>query len=75
LDEPQKFMDYLASVYQLKQGSVKEPDIYLGANVKKFADGVDNRAWGISSDTYIRAAVVEVERKLAKVAQKLAIHQ
>ena len=41
--EPQVVMDYLASKYTLKKGSVKEPDAYLGAEVKKWTiDGADN---------------------------------
>ena len=28
-------MDCLSKVYRLKEGSVKEPDRYLGANIKK----------------------------------------
>jgi hypothetical protein len=35
--DPQKTMDMLRrTYYKLKEGSVKEPDIYLGSNVKKF---------------------------------------
>jgi hypothetical protein len=34
--KPQKLLDYLASRYTLKPGSVKEPDTYLGAQVSKF---------------------------------------
>jgi hypothetical protein len=63
-------MDYLASVYTLKQGSVKEPDVYLGADIKKFTIGVGKYAWGISPDSYIRSAVREVERKLGEVGEK-----
>jgi hypothetical protein len=61
-------MKFLLSVYTLKPGSVKEPDVYLGADVKKF----DKSAWGISSDSYCCTAVKEVERKLAEVGKKLA---
>ena len=71
-ERPQKIMDYLAGVYTLKAGSVKEPDVYLGADVKKFAIGIDQSAWGISPDTYCKSAVKEVERKLAEIGQKLA---
>ena len=64
-------MDYLATPYTLKKGSVKEPDIYLGADVKKFTTGVEGSAWGISSDSYVKSAVAEVERKLAETGKKL----
>jgi hypothetical protein len=34
--EPKVAMDYLASRCTLKPGSVKEPDLYLGAQVSKY---------------------------------------
>jgi hypothetical protein len=41
--EPNIAMDYLASRYTLKPGSVKEPNSYLGAQVSKFyIDGADD---------------------------------
>ena len=37
-------MDYLASKYTLKKGSVKESDAYLGSEIRKWTiDGVDNQ--------------------------------
>jgi hypothetical protein len=51
-EKPQHIMDYLGGVYKLKPGSIKELDVYLGADVKKFTIGVDQSAWGISPDTY-----------------------
>ena len=71
-ERPQKVMDYLSEQYTLKSGSVKEPDVYLGADIKKFVVDTDKYAWGISSDTYIKSAVAEVERKLSEVGNKLA---
>ena len=66
-----KVMDYLLMVYTLKAGSVQEPKIYLGADVKKVSIGNDRSAWGISSDSYVASAVREVERKLKEVGKKL----
>ena len=65
-------MDYLSEKYTLKAGSVKEPDVYLGADVKKFTIGTDQYAWGISPDTYVKSAIIEVERKLLEDGKKLA---
>jgi hypothetical protein len=69
--DPMGFMDYLRTVYTLKEGSVQEPETYLGADVRRheLADG--QKAWAISSDTYVRRAVEEVERELAKVGKQL----
>jgi Reverse transcriptase (RNA-dependent DNA polymerase) len=69
-ERPQKVMDYLSEQYTLKGGSVKEPDVYLGADVKNFAVGTDAYAQGLSPDTYCKTAVTEVERKI--VGKKLA---
>jgi hypothetical protein len=64
-------MDYLASRYTLKKGSVKEPDAYLGAEVKKWTiEGADNPTkvrWAMSSDLYVKRAVTEVERELEEI--------
>jgi hypothetical protein len=42
-EEPKKTMEYLQSRYTLKASSVKEPDTYLGAQVKKwYISGLDD---------------------------------
>lgn len=69
--EPQKVMDYLASRYTLKPGSVKEPDTYLGAQVSKFyIDGApdpEKPRWAMSSEAYVKQAVSDVELELSSV--------
>jgi hypothetical protein len=58
--------------YTLKDGTVQEPlETYLGADVRRheLADG--QKAWAISSDTYVQRAVKEVERELAKNGKQL----
>ena len=69
-------MDYLASRYTLKKGSVKEPDAYLGAEVKKWTiEGADNPTkvrWAMSSDLYVKRAVTEVERELEEIGERLS---
>ena len=46
-------MDSLGKRFTLKAGSVKEPDTYLGANVKKFrmpeSDDPDKVRWAFES--------------------------
>jgi len=55
--EPQVVMDYMASRYTLKPGSVKEPDSYLGTQVSKFyidgAEDPEKPRWAMSSETYV----------------------
>jgi len=35
-EDPGKIMEHLKSHYTLKKGSVHEPDVYLGAEIKKW---------------------------------------
>jgi hypothetical protein len=69
--DPLGFMDYPRTVYTLKDGTVQEQETYLSADIQrhKLADG--KKALAISSDTYVRRAVEEVERELAKIGKQL----
>ena len=73
---PQGVMDHLSSRYTLKEGSVKAPDAYLGASIKKWTiDGSDDDKkvrWAMSSDLYVKRAVADVEHELEQVGQRLA---
>jgi hypothetical protein len=68
-------MDNLDKVYKLKDGSVKEPDTYLGALIKKWAvDGSTDptkEKWAMSSDPYVKRAIEEVERELEEIGMML----
>jgi hypothetical protein len=64
-------MDYLRTVYTLKDGTVQEPETYLGADVRRHELSNGQKAWAISSDTYVQRAVKEVEHELAKVGKQL----
>ena len=68
-------MDYLSSKYKLKEGSVKEPDSYLGADIKKWniesSEDPTKTRWAMSSDTYVKRAVADVERELLQVDERL----
>ena len=53
LHQPKVVMDYLASKYTLREGSVKELEAYLGAEIRKWTiDGSDDLTkvyWAMSS--------------------------
>jgi hypothetical protein len=74
--QPQEAMDYLSSKYKLKEGSIKEPDSYLGADIKKL--NIDNSAdpmktrWAMLLDTYVKRSVADVERELLQINKRLA---
>jgi hypothetical protein len=76
--EPKVIMDYMASQYTLKPGSVKEPETYLRTQVTKFqigsADDPDKPHWAMSLEMYIKQAVADVETELAKVDKCLPTH-
>jgi hypothetical protein len=68
--EPQKVMDYLNSRYTMKEGSVKPPDEYLGAQIRKYnLNGKE--VWSMSSDLYVKRAIADVETELAYLEQGL----
>jgi Reverse transcriptase (RNA-dependent DNA polymerase) len=69
--DPKNFMSMLSTVYTLKEGSVKEPDNYLGADIRKHALSGGDMAWALSSDTYVKRAVEELERELELAGQSL----
>jgi hypothetical protein len=73
--EPKVAMDYLALCNTLKPGSIKEPDTYLGAQVSKHyisgAKNPDKPCWAMSSEKYVKQAIVDAETKLKKVDQCL----
>jgi hypothetical protein len=68
--EPQKVMDHLNSRYTMKEGSVKPPDEYLGAQIRRFDIG-GKEVWSMSSDLYVKRAVADVETELSYIGQGL----
>ena len=70
---PQEVMDYLSKKYTLKEGSVKEPDLYLGNQVTKWNMDDGRTCWAMSSDLYVKRAVAEVEKELGEVNQQLRL--
>jgi hypothetical protein len=72
-EQPQLIMDYLAKCYTLNEGSVHEPDQYLGAQIQKhkLPNSEDPRKthWEISSNIYVKKAIAEVPAELALTRQ------
>eukprot|EP00957_Ditylum_brightwellii_P179317 13661038-Ditylum_brightwellii.AAC.1 len=64
-------MKTLAQLYELKDGSVGEPDQYLGANIDKFQLPSKNEVWNMNSCEYCTAAYKKVIEILAKEEKKL----
>jgi hypothetical protein len=66
-ENPQVQMDMISGKFTLKDGTVEEPKLYLGADIEKFyIDGEPEKTrWAISSSNYTKKAIEEVERELA----------
>ena len=54
---PDTFMNRLAEVYRLKDGSVGEPERYLGANIEKVELDDGSVAWSMTSREYATNAI------------------
>ena len=69
--EPKVIMDQINEHYTLKKGSVKPPDIYLGAQIEKFkiedSEDPDKVRWAFSSDNYVANAIQTVTAALEEV--------
>jgi hypothetical protein len=69
-------MDFLCSKHKLKDGSVKEPDFYSGVDILKWkidsCDDPTKLRWAMSSDTYVKRAVAEVESITSAVDDRLS---
>ena len=72
---PDLVMKSVSGTYTLKEGSVKEPDLYLGAQVKKWyiqgSEDPEKPRWAMSSEVYTKRAIVEVERELKEAGKQL----
>ena len=76
MENPRDFMDELGKRFTLKSGSVKEPDLYLGADVAKWyiaeSDDPGNARWAMLSTKYSRKrAISELEVELDAIGKRL----
>ena len=75
MENPSDFMDELGKRFTLKSGSVKEPDLYLGADVAKWyiaeSDDPGKVRWAMSSTKYTKRAISELEVELDAIGKRL----
>ena len=64
--DPKLVMDELGNQYELKPESVKQLDIYLGANLDKVQLPDGRSEWSMSPRTYVKNAIKIVENLLAE---------
>lgn len=69
--KPKELFNGIAENFTLKAGSVKEPDLYLGAGISKYfieeSGKPDKVRWAMSSDSYVKNAVETVKNSLKEV--------
>ena len=75
MENPSDFMEELGKRFTLKPGSVKEPDLYLGADVSKWyiaeSDDPGKARWAMSSTKYTKRAISELEVELDAIGKRL----
>jgi Reverse transcriptase (RNA-dependent DNA polymerase) len=63
-DNPEAIMVKIAEMYRLKDGSVCEPKLYLGADLAKRSLASGLECWSMSAEGYIRSTIANIERQL-----------
>jgi Reverse transcriptase (RNA-dependent DNA polymerase) len=75
MENPQKFMDELALRFTLKEGSVQEPTLYLGADVLKWyiaeSEEPGKVRWALASTKYTKRAIADLEVELDAIGKRL----
>ena len=64
--KPMKTMDGIRAVFKLKGDKAENTDMYLGASLSELEMGDGTRCWTMSSEKYVKAAIENVEARLAK---------
>jgi hypothetical protein len=61
---PREIIQNIDDCYKMKEGSIGPPDTYLGAQIYKHSLPDGSWAWGMSSEKYVKNAVLTVETLL-----------
>ena len=56
------FIKEITAFNRAKEGSIKPPDIYLGANIMKVQMLDSCEVWGSSSRDYVKNSIITVEQ-------------
>jgi hypothetical protein len=65
--DTQRIMNHILKIHRLKEGSIKAPDRYLGANIGLWTMEGGRRAWSMSAKSYIKSAVSNLESKMDRM--------
>jgi hypothetical protein len=69
--EPKMLIDSIGEYYKVKLRSDKEPDTYLGANVKKVQIPDGREVWATSPCDYIKNAIRLLKGLLGKMEKNM----
>jgi hypothetical protein len=69
--KPQEILDAIDQAFKLKPGSVQAPTTYLGATISKFLLPSGKEVWAMSSDTYLKEAIRNLENDLKDADKRL----
>ncbi len=75
MEHPNEFMTELSKRFTLKEGSVEEPTLYLGADVVKWyiaeSEEPGKVRWALASTKYTKRAIADLEIELEAVGKRL----
>ena len=64
-------IEHLKKHFELKDGSVGKPDIYLGASITETVNAEGKRIWEMSPDKYVKAAIGTATKLIQADGDKL----
>ena len=65
-NDPKSIIEAINQRFKIKEGSTGPPTQYLGATISQYQLSDGTMAWAMSSDEYVKAALVNVEEYLKK---------
>ena len=68
---PKETLTMIDQHFKLKNGEIEKPTRYLGADIGEYQLPDGSTAWSLSSDSYVKAAIANVEDWMKKRGQKL----
>ena len=70
-DNPMTTMLGIQKKFKLKDDKIEPPEMYLGAGLSMMMNETNHECWAMSSDSYCKAAVANVEEALKKEGLRL----
>ena len=61
-----KTIEGIKQVFKLKGDKAEPPDMYFGASLQRVENASGEKCWAMSSEKYVRSAVINVEERLSK---------